>query len=253
MADRRGILLITLLAACGPEEEPSTFKLGFRLGPDTGEAIEPVLNSAWLEVAAVRLQACPEPDGKAPDVPPHTVGLDLTERPRRLVEDATYRELLGMKGVQQVSSRAIDAPRGARCGMEVLFSGPLFLVGEADGVSFDVQLQLPHLTFAVPQTFGAGVAGAEGAVGAVSLTVELGREGWLRPLADLVALGEPVVLLPGDEGHDAWVQRVLFGEGGAGQGTGLYVTANANAPLAEEEHAAGAVGAFEPLDGALLP
>lgn len=220
-----------LLVGCAGDVDERSFRLGVRLGPDLEQAVEPELWTAQLAVGAVRLRPC-----RTNEVEPVTVGLGEEQRPRRLVQDIGFSPAVSRPDVVQPTARAVLLPRGGWCGADVLLAGPLRLTGvESSGGSFEVELLLPHAQVEVPAGFGD-----------LALTLEIGREAWLAPMASALGAGEQVRVAPGDAAHDAWAAAVWAG-------SGLYATEDPQAALSDEEHAAGPIAPLVALEGALLP
>lgn len=233
MTCRRLVPLLMVGGCASPA--PTTFELSVRLTPTTAEDV--MIGQAELELAAVRLRACPERD-----VLPFTRGFRTSERPRRLAlaeGDAASAAFLPT----DQRARGFSLPIGPWCAVDVVPEAPLRLLASAGAGTLDLTLTVPPLSLAPDRWGGLEVVG-EGRQARVEVAdgiLELGVDGWLDPAVSKARGGLDVVVVEGDALYEPLLDGLLLAPGGAR----LYRTADADGLLTDEERAAGPLAEAE--------
>jgi hypothetical protein len=248
------VMSLWLGAGCAQDDEPDLFELGVRLGTPELDGLTILIDRADLELEAIRLHGC----GEAP-VRRWIEGFGTSARPRQLVPFARR----GNKGLSawnpDVRDQAITLPMGPWCDAELVFAGPLIVIGrvEETGEPFGLAVRVPDL--ALDDVTSLGIServqrddGQRGRLRAVDLTLELSSGPWIAPLADALAAGDPIELTPDDPEHDALAAAMGLvaggGDGGPALGPSLYRTEDPDLNLTRMEREAGPVAVARVLD-----
>ena len=244
-------------AGCRPPD-PATFEMAVRMGQIWPETLPLTLSDLSLEVAAVRLRSCPD----TPNERNFIRGFSSSERPRVLLPSAGPINVPIGGRLLATRDLGFDVLVGPWCSLDVVFDGPLCLVGVSPdtGAALRLALQLPDLTFPAVERLGRveevedpGTRKAKKVIR--PSIVELAAGPWLEEVLPDLEAGADVTVRPpdpaapaeGDARHDALVARLL-----AGQGPAIYHTADADTALTDAERAAAPLGLGAPA-GTIAP